>query len=488
MNKTSQPHLLFITTDELRKDALSCYGGQAVSTPHIDSIADGGIRFDRAYTNSPWCLPSRCAMLTGRYPHRSGAYSNFRKCELSTGVPNLLQGLRESGYRTSLFGKCHFSPVPYGETRADRTLPYEAFRDYYLSLGLDHLDLQDDKQVSVWFYDDYAKELDAAGYLEAYRRDTWDVEGKRRKVFPFPGPAEWHPDSWVGRKAEEYIESYDDDRPLFAWVSFSGPHYPFDAPAEYFDRVDMSKDRRFPALDGEFDDPRRIHYRSFHGPGNIDGANSAPEGATKHYSEPYWHDLRRSYYANMAQIDDWVGRILDTARRKLGDNVMVVFTADHGEMLGNHNLWGKHDCGYEDVLNVPLLVRYPAANPHSNPNPFAGDSIVSRSVVQLIDLAPTFLSAAGQAEWESDGRDLRLSLEDGGYRYTFAEGEGFIAVSDGAYKLVQTRKQGREYDELFDLAADPRETDNRIKLPEYVGELARLRNEIVNHFMAKVLA
>ncbi|HEY0828024.1 MAG TPA: sulfatase-like hydrolase/transferase, partial [Bacilli bacterium] len=83
------PHILLITTDELRKDALSCYGNEAVSTPNLDQLAGQSIQFDKAYTASPWCLPSRCALLTGKFPHNTGAYSNFRKCELNAGIPNL---------------------------------------------------------------------------------------------------------------------------------------------------------------------------------------------------------------------------------------------------------------------------------------------------------------------------------------------------------------------------------------------------------------
>lgn len=474
---SKKPHILLITTDELRKDALSCYGNRAVATPHIDALAAQGIRYDEAYTASPWCLPSRCAMLTGQYPHRSGAYSNFRKCELNADIPNLFSVLGGHGYRSAMFGKCHFAPVPYGETRADRTLPYDEFKAYYMTLGMDHLDLQDDKQVSVWFYDDYAKELDQAGYLEAYRRDTWDVQGKR-KVFKFPGPPEWHPDSWVGRKAEQYLASYEDEAPLFAWVSFSGPHYPFDPPEEYLDRVDMTKDAARKGKPGEFDDPSRIHYRSWHGPGNIDGCHAAPERASKNYTEAYWRQLRHNYYANIAQIDDEVGRVIAAARSRLGDDLLILFTADHGEMLGNHGVWGKHDCAYQDVLNVPLLVQFP-----DRPQPRTTDARV-----MLTGIMATCLAAAGLPEERTDGRDFRASIEDGGARYTFAEGEGFIAVSDGSYKYVYTNKAGQEYAELFDLRADPDEYDNALARPELAGELARLRGQVVKHLMPKVLA
>lgn len=142
-------NIVLITCDELRADALSCYGNRVISTPNLDALAARGVRFERAYTNSPWCLPSRCSLATGLYPHRNGAYSNFRDIPLDPEIPNIYLLLRDEGYHRAHIGKCHYAPAPYSQTRPDQTLPYDAFRDYYLSLGIDTLALQDDKQVSV---------------------------------------------------------------------------------------------------------------------------------------------------------------------------------------------------------------------------------------------------------------------------------------------------------------------------------------------------
>lgn len=448
--ENTRPAVLLITTDELRRDALSCYGGQAIATPHLDRLADSGTIFDQAYCASPWCLPSRSSLLTGLYPRNHRAYSNFRDCRLSPDVPNLYQRLGHSGYAVGHIGKCHYAPVPYGETRADRTLPYDEFRDYYLSLGIEHLELQDDKQVSVWFYDDYARELEAAGHLEAYRAAVWDRQA--RKVFPFPGPAEWHPDSWVGRKTAEWIESYDDERPFFCWASFSGPHFPFDPPEEYLSRVDEAAVGE-PLVDpSEWDDATRLHYASFHG---LDGARM--EGGGYHARDAdYWHRLRLYYLANVALIDDQVGRVIGAAERRFGDDLLVVFTCDHGEMLGNHGFWGKNRCFYDDVLHVPLLLRRPGRVDHGR----SSDRLTS-----LVDVYPTILDAAGVPTDGVDGRHL-----DGpGHDYVFAEGERFHTVTDGRNKLVTAQVDDTRYTELFDLDADPRELNNVAGEPEYAA-------------------
>lgn len=439
---TAPPHVLLITLDQLRKDALGCYGGDIVSTPNFDRLATSGTRFDSAYTVSPWCLPSRCSILTGQFPHTHGAYSNFRDIRLSPDLPNLYTELKRGGYAIAHVGKCHYAPVPYGETRADRTLPYESFREYYLSFGIDHLDLQDDKQVSVWFRDDYANELDAAGHLEAYRAAVWDRS--KRKVFEFPGPAEWHPDAWVGRKAARYVDKCDAQQPQFVWASFSGPHFPFDPPAEYLERVDASRVGVGLRSDGEFDDAERIHHFNFNGP-----KSKIESGVCRDYDDDYWRKLRRHYFANVALLDDEIGRVITAAEAKFGDNLLVILTADHGEMLGNHRLWGKHSCGYQDVLNVPLLVRGPGFS--------SGKS--SDSKVMLIDLLPTCLAAAGLTPTSNlDGRALTASLADGGYEYVVSEGEGFATISDGRYKLVRVKRDGETISELFDLTTDPHET------------------------------
>lgn len=437
---TDRPAVLLITTDQLRRDVLGCYGCTAVPTPHLDRLAAAGTVYDRAYTASPWCLPSRSSLVTGLYPRNHGAYSNFRDRPLSPALPNLYTTFGGLGYRTGHVGKCHFAPVPYGDTRPDATLPYERFREYYLSLGMDHLDLQDDKQVSVWFRDDYARELEAAGHLAAYRARVWDKPAK--KVFTFPGPAEWHPDAWVGRKAVELISADSGEQPFFGWISFSGPHFPFDPPAEYLDRVDLG---RYPAparRDGEFEDPGRIHHRSWRGQrGWIES------GANREHDEDYWRRLRHHYLANVALIDDQVGAVLAAAEERFGDDLVVIFSCDHGEMLGNHGLWGKGNCFYDDVLRVPLIHRRAGRD---------GAGTRSDALVSLVDVLPTLLAAAGGSPDAVDGRHL----DGDGHPHVFAEGEGFSVVTDGRSKLVTVRKDGAELTEMFDLETDPHEFDN----------------------------
>ena len=469
----SKPAILLITCDELNRSTLSLYGSKAIDTPHIDSIAQNGVRYEKAFTVSPWCLPARCGILTGLYPHESGAYSNFRKCPLNQGIPNLFTELKKASYHISMFGKCHFAPVPYGKTRPDKTLPYDEFKDYYLSLGIDHLDLEDDKQVSVWFMDDWAKEADVDETLTLARNAVWN--NAYQKVYPFPGREEMHPDIWTANKSIAHIQNADTETPFFAWVSFSGPHYPMDAPQSYLDRV--KRDQLTPRIyrEDEFDSPDRIQHKSYHGHGNIDGANHAPDHACKNYTDDYWQNMRVNYKANVLLIDDMIGKILGTAYEKFNENLLVIFTADHGEMLGNHGLWGKHNCAYEEVWHIPLFVRFPYGDRKGT---------IDRSLVNSLDLFPTCLEAAGVKAPAISGNSLYQPEKR---QYTFAEGEGYLAVTDSRYKYVHIDKPNEHFTELYDLERDPNEFENLIAKPEYQSVLATLRGELIHHVLKRVL-
>ncbi len=469
-----RPHVLLITTDEQHRESLSCLGATAHRTPHLDRLASEGMRFDYAYATSPVCLPSRVSIATGLYPHNSRSISNVVGASLNLRRPNIFREFKRHGYHTSMHGKCHFVPVPYAGTTADFTLEYEHIRLYYVNLGIDHLDLQDDKQVSVWFYDDYAKALERAGLLKAYRDLVHNVGRTQRQrfLFPFPGPEPWHPDSWAARKALEHIETLDADTPHFTWVSFSGPHYPLDVPDEYLARVEMDRDRPANRKDGEWDDPSKSCRLSYHGPGGTEGSGCAEDGAQKHLDAAYWREWRHRYYANVVQIDDYVGRILEAAEKKWGDNLLVIFAVDHGDMMGHHGLWGKNGAFYDDIIRVPLFVRLPGQSKGS----------VYPEPVSLVDILPTCLAVAGLPGVECDGVDLRDAASRQARPYVLAEHEGLVSVIQGKRKLSRHRHWGsqRVFREQYDLERDPFEFENIYEKPEASEDRAELE-AIIEH-------
>ena len=469
---SKKPSILFITTDEQHVNTISAFGASSHATPAIDALIERGTVCNNAYSISPVCLPSRCSWMTGLSPHCSGSISNQFGASLSLQYPNLFTELKKQGYRTSMHGKCHFVPVPYPATRADTTLEYEHIKLYYTALGMDHLDLQDDKNNSLWYYDDYAKEMENAGYLTEYRRVAHQTpDGKRH--FTFPGPAEMHPDSWVKRKAIEHLDGLSGETPHFMWVSFSGPHYPVDPPAEYLSRVDMAKAVPRVRKPGEWDDRTKFHHLSYHGPGGTEGSGGAADGAQKNYTEQFWTEWRRAYFANVVQIDHQIGEIVRSARAKWGDDLMIVFASDHGDMAGNHDLWGKNRSLAEDVVRVPLVVEYPGQT----------RGVQTNALVSSLELFPTILDAAGAPIPPCDGRPLKDVIESGGREHVLSVCDNRVMVMQNSVKLIWNRDErtGTVYRELYDLRSDPHEFENLFDNGKYASERDGLEQLLARH-------
>lgn len=286
----------------------------------------------------------------------------------------------------------------------------------------------------------------------------WDRSAA--KVFTFPGPAEWHPDAWVGRQACERIAALDADQPQLAWISLNGPQFPFDPPAEYLDRVDLAAMGE-PRVAGELDDPARIPYRSLHGSDQSPGG-WIESGRNDRFDADCWHRLRHHYFANVALIDDQIGVIMAAVRDKFGDGAAIVFTPDHGEMLGQQRMWGKGHCFYEDVLRVPLLLHQPGS---------VDAGTRSDDLASLVDLYPTFVEAAGGTT-DVDGRSL---ITQRGHDHVFSEGERMSVVTDGVRKLVRIDDGDRTLDRDVRSQHRPRRDHLRGRQPVLRRRRARPR-------------
>ncbi|HOP10422.1 MAG TPA: sulfatase-like hydrolase/transferase [Oscillospiraceae bacterium] len=460
-----KPTILFITTDEQHLETISAFGAKSHTTPNIDELIGCSDVYRNAYTACPLCLPSRCSWMTGLYPHNSKCAGNIYGASLPRSLPNLFTELKKQGYQTSLHGKCHFIPVPYAATRNNMTLEYEHFITYYKSLGMDTLNLQDDKNNSLWYFDDYSKELESKNLLKEYR-DTAHLPPDNKAVFEFTGPDDMHPDAWVGAKALQYIEDCDGTQPQFIWTSFSGPHYPIDPPQTYIDKVNASLcgDRIF--REDEWDDKTKYHCNGFFGPGSTEGSGKAPDHAQKNYTEEYWQKWRRYYFANVVLIDEWIGKIIESAREKFKEDLYIVFTTDHGEMMGNHSLWGKNGSLYQDVIHVPLVV-------HS-PNQESRCDFDER--VSSLELFPTILNWAGaEIPEKCDGKTLRQMVKDGGRSYILSLCSEEVALIKGHMKLEWMRyREDKMYYELYDIENDPHEFNNLYNHKDYAKIQAEL--------------
>lgn len=464
-------NIILITTDEQHLESISYFGAKSHKTTYMDFLASNGHVFRNAYTASPICLPSRCTMMTGMYPHKCGSISNHFGASLSLQFPNLFTELKKSGYRTSLHGKCHFIPVPYPATRRDITQEYEHFIAYYKMLGMDQLDLLDGKSVALWYYNDYTKYLQTKNLVEKYRKEA-HMTPEHQAVFEFPLDTSDHPDAWVGQKTIDRIKSSSMDG-NFIWCSFPGPHAPVDPPAEYINQIDIAKDpgRRFSVDEYKIDD--RYHYNGYWGPGTTEGSGHIKDGAQGGYPEEFWTKFRRYYFANVKLIDDYVGKIIKAADQKWGSNYKIIFTSDHGEMMGNHSLFGKNGSLYEDVLRVPLMIYSPGIN-HCEYS----------ERVSSIDIFPTIMEMAGVKDLSPycDGLSYYDDVKAGGRKILISECKNRIALLFDDYKLEWNyyEKNKRLYKEFYDLSKDRYEFENQYFNPGYQAVISEMEAYLMN--------
>jgi len=464
MPRPSVP-VIWITWDEAHIDTLSMYGAGTHETKNVDSFARRSHNYTNAYTASPVCLPARCSMATGLMPHHTCSLGNIYGCALRNDLDHVFRLMHGQGYHTSVFGKCHFMPVAYPVTRPDVTFDGEHILAYYRSLGIDTLVCQDDKNCSAWFYDDFGKAMELLRLMKPYRDARMDK--RNGDVFAFPGPDDMHPDRWVADQAIEYIKNTE-NREEFIWVSFSGPHYPVDTPASYTDRIDLSRLPPRKIRPGEWDDMTKLHARSYHGPGVTEGSSFAPDGAQKNFTQEYWDRWQKGYRGNVLLLDDCLGDLLSAVYDKWGNDPLIVFTADHGDMSGHHGIWAKNSAAYEDVLRIPLIIHLPGQTEGTAHGEYASN----------LDLLPTTMKHAFGINITCDGRD---AIEhDTAPDVIFSEKDDQAAVIRDGIKLVLTRHRGQMYQELYDLNKDPDEFENVFSRPEYraaAGDLKSLLYE-----------
>ena len=422
---SKKPNILFIMPDQMRHDFLGCYGASHLQTPNIDRIGAEGLRYDRAYSLHPVCVPARGALLTGLNAMRTGILSNgnhLRPDHVECGMPTWPQVLAANGYLCSAIGKMHF-------------YPWDA------SFGFEHRIICEDK-VWINIQDDYYHYLAERGHRKYMGKEHRGYDENRGAcVSLLPWDCYW--DYFVGEAAAEFIRTYDDERPFACMVGFPGPHDPYDPTAEFLDEVDLDAipaPAPGQAIDRSTADPPRRR------PG-VPIWTPETEGP---YTEAQKHKVRHHYSAQIAQIDRKVGDILTALEeRDLLDETLVIFSSDHGEMAGDHGINGKGNF-YEGSAHVPMLVRQPGG-PRGE---------VRQDLVALTDITATVLAAAGLAVPDHmDSRPLPGLGFSGESTHQWLFGclqNGWMAF-DGRYKLV---KYANGADGLFDLSTDLCEEHN----------------------------
>jgi arylsulfatase len=438
-----QPNFLFIFPDQWRGDCLGSLGHPVVETPFLDQLAAEGVTFTAAYTACPSCIATRASLITGQTPNTCG------RIGYRDGVPwryetTLMRCLRDGGYQTFCAGKTHFYPQR-------------------IALGFEEMRLYDVLNIERDFKSDYHAWLEQAGG-GLVRDTTQETTSNAWLAHPWVHPEYLHPNTWTATAAIELLSRRDPTRPFFLQVSFHRPHPPLDPPIDYYERY---QDRPIPlAPVGDWAEELAEPVRQ------VDASSGTlPEHVLAR--------SRRAYYAQMSHIDYQVGRLLYwLMRRGWLDNTYIIFSSDHGELLGDHHLFRKVS-PLEGSAKVPLIVRPPRSV--KCPRGSSCDLPVAH-----MDLMPTILEEAGLAipaivegsslvpavrGQETEWRDFIHGEHTGGR-------PGNQYVTDGKEKFIWDSRSGREL--FFDLSTDPPEETDRSHDPAYTDRVTMWRKRLID--------
>ncbi len=360
---TKRPNILLIWTDEQRADTLECYGNQQVHAPHLNELARSSVVFENAYCVQPVCTPSRASILTGVWPHTHQCIEN--NSPLPTEIPTIAELLGDE-YRCAYFGKWHLGDEVIAQRGFDDWLSLEDnYRRYY----------SDQAYLNV--YSDYHGFLTHHGFAP----DIQTPDGARVFSRNFAaGLAERYTKaSFLGQETAKYLSNYTGEQPFFLSVNFLEPHMPFFGPLNDVHAPEALEAgpafARPPATNAS------LRNRALAGYYQAFGMSGYPLKTQEH-----WRRMRANYYGLVSLVDNAIGTILTTLRESgLEEETVIIFTSDHGEMMGDHGLIGKCVL-YEESIRIPLLMRLPRIQRENKVLP---------GRVSQIDLVPTILDLAG---------------------------------------------------------------------------------------------
>lgn len=436
-----RPNILMICTDHWSGHLLGAEGHTHLLTPTLDRLCEQGIRFSRAYTTTPTCIPARRGMMTGTSARTHGDRIFNERLRMDQSFPTLPQVLGEAGYQTSAVGKLHVYPQRC-RIGFDEALINEEGR-HHLGMGKD----------------DYEIHLLDAGF--SGEELTHAMGNNDYTVRPWHLPERNHQTYWTTKQMCRQIQRRDPDKPGFWYCSYAAPHPPITPPRDYLDMYsrlgvdepvigDWAED--FEAMPYALKH-RAIAWRSVDTPEKIELA-------------------RMGFYAQCTYIDHQMRLLIGTLREEgLLDSTWIVFTADHGDMLGNHRQWAKPPMN-DPSARVPLIVVPPAGSEYAGP-PRADERLAT-----LRDIMPTLLSVCG-VETPDTVEGLSLlgdERRDTVYCEHHEDDRALRMIRDERYKLIWYPVGNRFH--LFDMDADPQELHDLSDDPHHGDTRERLRSQL----------
>ena len=448
MNTATKKNVMLITVDQWSGDYLGCAGNREILTPSLDELCKYGIRFPNATSNTPVCIPARRELLLGVSSRVHGDRTFNTQLPMPQNIPTLVQSFRDQGYQAFCTGKLHVYP------QRDRC----GFDDVHL--------LEEGRHVDGMNEDDYERYLAKRGY--AGLEFAHGMCNNNYFYRPFHLPEDCHPTTWVTRDICEQIKRRDPKKPALWYASYISPHPPYIPMKEY---LDMYRDVEFEdPLVGDWADKEKMPfgYQYYANLYSID---------TKRKLD----DAKRAYYALCTQIDHQIRLIVGTLREEgILEDTILLFTADHGEMLGNQGLFQKN-LMYRNSVNIPMILV-----PTTDSGLRCGT--VDDRLVELKDAIPTLMELAGvEVPKHVEGISMVSETKQRDYCY------GELWEDDRATRMIMTKTHkliyyitGNDF-QLFDLMKDPHELHDISKETTSQEIMQKLKQLLIDNLYGKDL-
>ena len=487
-------NVILITADQLRADALRCYGNGAARTPNLDGLAARGCRLLNHFTPNQICSPSRATLFSGLFARRHGLVCNGIALDPDSEL--IAHALARAGYRTHGVGKFHFQPIlAAAELRMPDSNAFWGLPEsqhwqgpFY---GFETADILIGESAAATEGGHYARWLEtvAPGAQRLYRRENAlaPPPGDLDEVWKCAIPEQLHYNRWIAERACAFLDQLDGES-FFLFVSFPDPHHPFAPPAPWCDLIAPSSVPLPRVVAGELDRmPDYVSADLFGAEGADDGRKSYLDfllspgrpreqgfmGETRGISEATMRLLIAHTYGSVGMVDACIGRIVaKLSERRLLDDTIVMFTADHGELLGDHGLLRKGPPPYKQVLQVPFIVAGPRI-----------EAAAHAALTSHVDVKATLMDLLELAGDGGDGasfapilRGERTETQDALFaeyhpRVTREQYNQTIITNEWRLTLYPER---RDWGELFDRRRDPGEHNNLFHQTEH----ARTRDEL----------
>jgi len=458
-------NVLFIMTDQQRADHLGCAGNPILKTPNIDSIAKEGVMFSNAYCTNPVCMPNRACLITGLYPNMHGLRSNGINLPLH--IPTITQSLKNSGWHTASIGKLHLqfsigpfrskhkTLEPYGWGKGEKIpVPYYGYDEVETSIGHGDLMLGD----YIQWLTERSPEL-----VESIRKRLGILIQKI--MYKSPMPEELYPSSYITERTIAFLErfsqgNYGDKSNFYLTCSYPDPHHPVCPPGQYADMYNPD-DIELPA---NFNNTKNLYNHAWLG----DILKNPPfRGALcRETTEEEARQFIAGTYGTLSMIDHGVGQILASLEKLgLADNTIVVYTSDHGDLMGDHGMLLKGPNPFNGVLQVPLIMKVPGMKRGAVADTLVSSIDIPTTLMNLLPVRKKFQLPNMQ------GVDLTPALKDPSTKVRnsvlIEEDEGGVKgpgirvrhLVTEDYKLT-TYSTLPGYGDLFDRKNDPHELNN----------------------------